>query len=35
LGPLYEVPVPPSDSSVVRLAEVIVEAEHARTIAER
>jgi len=35
LGPLYEVPVPSSDSSVVRLAEVIVEAEHARTVTER
>lgn len=35
LGPLYERPVPSSDSAVVRLAEVIVEAEHARTITER
>jgi hypothetical protein len=34
LGPLYEAPVPSSDSSVVRLAEVIVEAEHARTVTE-
>ena len=35
LGPLYEVPVPASDASVVRTAELIVEAEHARTISER
>ena len=35
LGPLYEVPVPSSDSPVVRTAEVIVEVEYARTIAER
>jgi len=34
LGPLYESPVPSSDLSVVRLAEVIVEAEHARTVTE-
>jgi hypothetical protein len=35
LGAFYEAPVPPGDLSVVRLAEVIVEAEHARSIAER
>lgn len=35
LGPLYETPVPPGDSPVVRTAEVIVEVEYARTIAER
>lgn len=35
LGPLYEVPVPSSDLPVVRTAEVIVEVEYARTIAER
>ena len=34
LGPLYEPPVPSSELSVVRLAEVIVEAEHARTVTE-
>jgi len=34
LGPLYEPPVPSSDVSVVRLAEVIVEVEHARTVTE-
>jgi hypothetical protein len=34
LGPLYERPVPPSDSPVVRTAEVIVEVEHARAISE-
>jgi len=34
LGPLYEAPVPSSELSVVRLAEVIVEAEHARTVTE-
>ncbi|MFC9891482.1 hypothetical protein [Streptomyces pilosus] len=34
LGSLYESPVPSSDSAVVRLAEVIVEAEHARTVTE-
>lgn len=35
LGPLYEVSVPSSDLPVVRTAEVIVEVEYARTIAER
>ncbi|MGA5670113.1 hypothetical protein ACPCTG_32110 [Streptomyces pseudogriseolus] len=35
LGPLYEVPVPASDASVVRTAELIVEAEHARSITDR
>ena len=34
LGSLYEPPVPSSELSVVRLAEVIVEAEHARTVTE-
>ena len=34
LGPLYERPVPPADSPVVRTAEVIVEVEHARAISE-
>lgn len=34
LGPLYECPVPPGDSPVVRTAEVIVEAEHARAVSE-
>jgi len=34
LGPLYEPPAPSSELSVVRLAEVIVEAEHARTVTE-
>jgi hypothetical protein len=35
LGPLYECPVPSSECPVVRTAEVIVEVEYARTIAER
>ncbi len=35
LEPLYESPAPPGDSPVVRTAEVIVEVEYARTIAER
>lgn len=34
LGAFYELPVPPGDLSVVRLAEVIVEAEHARAVTE-
>ena len=34
LGPLYECPVPPGESPVVRTAEVIVEAEHARAVSE-
>ncbi|WP_371099862.1 hypothetical protein [Streptomyces sp. PU_AKi4] len=34
LSPLYETPVPPGDSPVVRTAEVIVEAEHARVVSE-
>jgi len=34
LDAFYELPVPPGDSPVVRLAEVIVEAEHARAVTE-